>query len=421
VSKPRICIVISTFYPLVGGAETQVLAQGRSLRERGYDATIVTLRHKKSWPVQDTVERVPVLRVAGKLLNGRERLPKPLQQLLYMLALAVLGWTLWSLRRQYDVLHVHQLSLLTLPAAQVCRFTGKPMLVTLHSAGSGKTTTEDGPASLIAGPLDPDLPWLRIDRQSWTDGDLEGLIRLGRPGLRSARFLLRSVQATIVILSSRMKLYLAAHDLLLPDIHIIPNSVDIERYRPLCGTAGEGEQRTHTVVCISKLRYEKGIDVLLQAWHLVQQQMPEARLIIVGSGPLHQTLTHMAQALSITGSVEFAGLHSDVPAQLHRGAIAVLPSRWEGMPSAVLEAMACGLPCVATRVSGSEDIIQPGVNGLLVEPEDYESMAKALLTLLHDPTLARQYGQAARVTIENHYSLDHVIDAYINLYHKIAD
>ncbi len=421
MSKTRICIVISTFYPLVGGAETQVLAQGRRLRERGCDARVVTLRHKKSWPAQDTVEGVPVLRVAGGLLNGRERLPKTLQQLLYTLALIVLGWTLWRLRRQYDVIHVHQLSLLTLPAALASRLTGKPMLVTLHSASSGKTTEEDGPASLIAGPLDPALPWLRIDRQSWTDGDLESLIRLGPPGLASARFLLRSVHAPIVILSSRMKLYLAGHDFLLPGIHIIPNSVDIERFRPLCEADGECEQRARTVVCVSKLRYEKGIDVLLQAWRLVQQQMPEAQLLIVGSGPLQQTLTRMAQALGVTASVEFAGLQSDVPAQLHRGAIAVLPSRWEGMPSAVLEAMACGLPCVATRVSGSEDIIEPGVNGLLVEPEDYEDMARALLTLLRDPARARQYGQAARATIENQYSLDHIIDGYINLYQKMVD
>ena len=160
---------------------------------------------------------------------------------------------------------------------------------------------------------------------------------------------------------------------------------------------------------------------MLQAWRLVQQQMPEAQLLIVGSGPLQQTLTRMAQALGVTASVEFAGLQSDVPAQLHRGAIAVLPSRWEGMPSAVLEAMACGLPCVATRVSGSEDIIEPGVNGLLVEPEDYEDMARALLTLLRDPARARQYGQAARATIENQYSLDHIIDGYINLYQKMVD
>jgi glycosyltransferase involved in cell wall biosynthesis len=84
-----------------------------------------------------------------------------------------------------------------------------------------------------------------------------------------------------------------------------------------------------------------------------------------------------------------------------------------------LEAMACGLPCVATRVSGSEDIIQNGVNGLLVESEDYQGMALALLTLLRDSTLSLKYGYAARTTIEQHYSLQQTMDAFIGLYQRV--
>jgi len=90
------------------------------------------------------------------------------------------------------------------------------------------------------------------------------------------------------------------------------------------------------------------------------------------------------------------------------------------MPNALLEAMACGLPCVATRVSGSEDIIQHGVNGLLVGSEDYQGMAQALLTLLHDRLLAQKYGQAARETVERHYSFEQVVDRYVELYQRIA-
>ena len=180
------------------------------------------------------------------------------------------------------------------------------------------------------------------------------------------------------------------------------------------------EEWTKTVVCVSKLRYEKGTDVLLQAWHLVQKQMPEARLVIVGSGPLQRQQEMLADALNIRQSVEFAGLQSDVPAQLHRGMIAVLPSRWEGMPNALLEAMASGCACVATRVSGSEDLIQNGINGLLVTPEDYSGLAEALLTLLKDPTLAKKYGAAARASIEQHYTLEHILDMYIDTYRELV-
>ena len=127
----------------------------------------------------------------------------------------------------------------------------------------------------------------------------------------------------------------------------------------------------------------------------------------------------MAEALNLGESVEFLGARSDVTAVLHRGSIAALPSRWEGMPNAVLEAMACGLPCVATRVSGTEDIIEHDVNGLLVEPEDYQAMAQALLALLRDPARCSAYGKAARETIARDYELEHITDRYLELYRRM--
>jgi glycosyltransferase involved in cell wall biosynthesis len=423
VSNPRIYIAIPTFHPQVGGAETQTLAQARNLCERGYAATVITFRHKKMWLPGEVIQGVPVIRVAGALLGGREKLPRPIQRLLYLLALLVMGWTLWRQRQCYDVLHVCQLGLLTLPAAIVCRLTGKPMLIVIISAagsGLGKVTKSHGKASLIAGPPGATTSWLQAGRQTLIGGDLEGLERLGRPVVRLVRSLLHRTHTPIVILSSRMRGYLAAHDFDLPDVQLISNGVDITRFEPAHADTSTGG-REQVVVCVSKLRYEKGIDVLLQAWCLVHQQAPQARLIIVGSGYLQTQLECMAKELGIANSVEFTGLQSDIPAQLHRGSLTVLPSRWEGMPNALLEAMACGLPCVATRVSGSEDIIQHGVNGLLVESEDYQGMAQALLTLLHDPVLAQRYGQAARETVERHYSLERIMDRYVELYQRIAE
>lgn len=418
MSTPRIYIAIATFYPLIGGAEVQAHLQGCTLRERGYEATIVTFRHDKQWPSREVIAGVPVTRVAGTLLGDRKHLPKAFRKLLYMLALFVMGWTLWCHRHRYDILHVYQLSLLTLPAALVCRLTGKPMIIAVRSSGSGKGTGIHRTASLVAGPLDPTTPWLRIDERTWGDGELESFVRLGKFVVQLTRSLLTEIQAVVVVLSSRMKHYLAAHDFLLPNMQLIPNGVDTSRFCPISGNA-INSTRAHVVVCVSNLRYEKGIDVLLQAWHLVHEQSPQTRLIIVGDGPLQSQLECMAEALSIADSVEFAGLQSNIPAQLHRGGIAVLPSRSEGMPNAVLEAMACGLPCVATRVSGSEDIIEHEVNGLLVEPEDYEGLAQALLTLLRNPAVVQRYGDAARSTIEKRYGLDHITDMYIELYQRV--
>lgn len=420
MSNPRIYIAIATFLPLVGGAEKQALAQARSLREKGYETTIITFHHDRTWLSRDVIEGVPIIRVAGALLGGREKLPRLLQKLLYLMAIIVMCWTLWRHRHSYDVLHVYQLSLLALPTALVCRLTGIPMIIAVRSAGSGSAKPH---MSLVAGPLDVTAPWLQIDGQAWVDGDLEWLERMGKPVVRFIRSLLQRNHAVVIILSSRMKNYLADHNFNLPGTQLIPNGVDTTHFHPLYPDTST-DARAQVVVCVSKLRYEKGIDVLLQAWYLVQKQLPQpsqARLIIVGDGPLQTQLACMAQALGIAGSVEFAGLQSDIPAQLHRGNLAVLPSRFEGMPNALLEAMACGSACVATRVSGSEDIIQHGVNGLLVESEDYQGMAEALFTLLRNPELAQEYGHVARATIEKHYSLERITDIYVELYQRIAD
>jgi glycosyltransferase involved in cell wall biosynthesis len=420
MSGPRIYIVIATFLPLVGGAETQAFAQSRSLRERGNETTIITFHYSRTWPQREVMEGVPVIRVAALLLRDREKLPRLLQKLSYLLAMLVMGWTLWRQRQYYDVLHVYHLNFLTLLAAMLCRLAGKPMIISLRSAGSGKTVRSHNKASFVTGSLDTTAPLLQINRRVKFEGDLERLARMGKPVVRLIRSLLQSIHVVVVVLSSRMERWLVEQDFTLPDVQLIPNGVDVTRFTPTHGdTSIRG--REQVVVCVSKLRYEKGIDVLLQAWCLVHQQAPQAQLIIVGSGYLQTQLECMAKALGIAASVEFTGLQSDIPTQLHRGSLAVLPSRWEGMPNALLEAMACGLPCVATCVSGSEDIIQHGVNGLLVESEDYQGMAQALLTLLHDPLLTQKYGQAARKTVERHYSLERVIDRYVELYRRIAE
>ncbi len=417
--KPRIYIAITTFYPYVGGAETQTLAQSQRLLEAGHKVQIVTFRHKHTWAPREMVKGVPVIRLAGLLLGRRDKLPRPIQQFLYLISLLIMSWTIWQHRKKFDVLQVCQFSLLALPLAIVCRLAKKPMTIVVISAGADKATKTSGAAKLIAGPLDPNSPWLQVDGKTWIDGDLYGLKSAGERVVRYTRTLLTQIGAVVIVLSSRMLRYLKENDFDLPGTQLIPNGVDITRFQPLPPDE-DSEQRARVVVCVSKARYEKGLDVLLQAWHLVQKQQPEAKLVIVGSGPIQTQLEQMASALGIAQSVEFAGLQSDVPGQLHRGLIGILPSRWEGMPNALLEAMASGQACIATRVSGSEDLIQHGVNGLLVEPENYEEMADALVTLLEDTALAQKYGVAARSTVEQSYTLEHVLNMYTTIYKRLT-
>jgi glycosyltransferase involved in cell wall biosynthesis len=419
VKYPRVFIVIATFHPMVGGAEKQAFSQGQSLRRRGIEATIVTFHHNWSWPAHEMIDGVPIIRIAGLLLGRREKLPRILQKLLYLLALLVMGWKLWLYRHRYDVLHVYQLNLIVLPTALACYLSSKPMIVAVRATDSGKREKSQKQGSHTAGLLNANSPMLRIDENAKAMADLNDLERMGKPLVRFTHDLLQRIHAVVIILSSRMKDYLITHDFTLHNVQLIPNGVDISHFAPINTDVSQFE-RNQIVICTARLCYQKGIDILIQAWYLVHQEMPQARLIIAGIGPLQPQLECMVRELGLIDSIEFVGLQRDVLALLHQCSIAVLSSRWEGMSNALLEAMACGLPCVATRISGSEDIIQDGINGLLVESEDYHNLAKAILTLLRDPELARKIGSAARSRIEQHYSLDRISDIYVELYRRIA-
>src|SRR5207245_2074604 len=124
--------------PLVGGAEKQAFVQSRSLHERGFETTIITFRYSRTWPQREVMEGVTVMRVAALLLGHREKLPRLLKKVSYLLAALVLVWTLWRQRHYYDVLHVYQLNFLAVLTAMLCRLAGKPMIISLRTAGSGK-------------------------------------------------------------------------------------------------------------------------------------------------------------------------------------------------------------------------------------------------------------------------------------------
>lgn len=394
----RVYIAIETFFPLVGGSEKQAFLQSKYLLAQGIEPTIITLRFLRDWPECEDLEGVSVLRVAGRVLAWYAHLPRPLRRACYLLALLTMGWQLWRQRHKYDVLHVFQLTIFTLPALVACRLAHKPLIIAMRCDSTQ---------------LEGARPEQRRYRRVWAD--LDGLVRLGKPALRLINYHLRSTQARIVILSDHMRESLSRYGFNGASIRLIPNGVDTIHFRPQSEEVG----RALTVVCVARMCYQKGIDILLRAWCDIAAQFPEARLVLVGDGPLIAPLQHLTGELGIASSVEFVGLRTDVPRQLQRGSIAVLPSRWEGMPNALLEAMACGLACVATRVSGSEDLLLQGTRGLLVEPEDSKGLAAALLLLLREPELVRHHGQAARQHVERYYAFGRIMDRHIELYREV--
>jgi len=155
----------------------------------------------------------------------------------------------------------------------------------------------------------------------------------------------------------------------------------------------------------------KQVDRLLVAWEKLQKDYPRSVLVIAGSGEEENRLRQLAG-----GNVRFVGQVDDVVPYLQASDIFVLPSAAEGLSNAMLEALAVGLACVATSVGGTPDVIEDGVNGLLIPPEEPDELQSALAKLLADDALRCQIGQQARGTIQERYSLERTANKLVSLY-----
>jgi len=162
----------------------------------------------------------------------------------------------------------------------------------------------------------------------------------------------------------------------------------------------------------------KGVDILLKAWKVVVQQFPTAQLLVVGDGSLSDYKEYVDQ-LGIKNNVEFLGKRNDVNELYATANLFVLPSRREGMSNALLEAMMHGVPCIATNISGNQDIIEDGKNGLLVPPADIAALAKALIYLLNSAELAESMGKRGRETILQRFDIRLVAKKYRLVYEQL--
>jgi glycosyltransferase involved in cell wall biosynthesis len=146
---------------------------------------------------------------------------------------------------------------------------------------------------------------------------------------------------------------------------------------------------------VGRLNPQKGHRHLLDAWPILAQRHPEARLLVVGDGDLETALRGQAQALGISGRVVFAGHRTDIPAVLSALDVVCIASTYEGTPLALFEAMAAGKAIVSTAVDGCREVLEQGVTGLLVTPSDPTSLAGALDRTLGDPMLRDRLSEAA--------------------------
>jgi len=377
----RVLIVTGTFLPVVGGLEIATHRLAERLIQRGVTVSLVTSRREADWPVTETLNTgLEVFRLR------QERVPL-VGTALYMVRLAAF---LWRRRREYDVVHTCSFDPSTFASALMRRLTRRPTVCRLSCAEE--------------------------------EGDIA---RLNRYPLRALwRRLLDRIDVHVA-LSEQIEGELVGERFQWDRIRRIPNGVDTDHFRP-ASEAERAEVRERLnwgekgplVVFVGRLSAQKSPSDLLAAFQRVVREEPGGLLLLVGDGPLRESLKSQAHELGISENVRLVGNVDNVRDYLHAADLFAMPSRAEGMSNAVLEAMACGLPCVGTGVSGTTELFGENEAGRVISLGQPDQLSEAILALWRSPEEARRLGAAAAEKVRSLYSLDAVVGQYLELYRE---
>jgi glycosyltransferase involved in cell wall biosynthesis len=209
-------------------------------------------------------------------------------------------------------------------------------------------------------------------------------------------------------------------------ITVISNGVDVKRYnqpidkamvRSELGFSGD----TPLLAMVGRLQEQKGHRYLIEAVSIILPEYPEIQVLFIGEGDLRDELQSQVETLKLGRHIHFLGSRPDVPQLLAASDVFVLPSLWEGLSMALLEAMAIGLPVVASEVSGTVQVILPNETGYLVPPRDVPALAKAIIQVLSDPARSQAMGIAARQRVEMAFSAQKQAAEHLALYRRLLD
>ncbi len=358
----------------IGGTETQAVELARRMDPAKYDVTLACLR--KEGPLLANLNGSSVNVVEFHPKGGIDS-PQGLYQLARMVA--------FLRRGKFDVVHAHDLwsNMIGVVAGKLA---GVPVIVT-----SQRDLSHDA--------------WYKSSRKKW---------------LRRAQ----SASSAVLTNASMIREGLVRDEGLDPQkVRVIHNGVDLDRFRAAPGARARlfpGMERAKIVVLVGNMHTDvKGQPTLIAAAPGIGSRCPQARFVLVGDGEMRAQFEQSAEAVGVESRFLFVGRRSDVADILAACDLAVLPSAAEGMPNAVLEYMAAGLPVVASAVGGNLEVVEDGVTGLLVPPGDAVALGNAVARLLDDDALARSMAEKAREMVERKFSFERLTREVGALYEEL--
>jgi glycosyltransferase involved in cell wall biosynthesis len=362
----------------MGGIEVHITDLGRGLMRRGWDVALVCSTLAEIDPLRQAMVSL------GAEVHAEPEATNPLQMIHR-------AWRLFRVLRRYTgaVVHLHLQGesggLLVLLAARAAMASA--VIRTLHN---------------------PPVPPISR-RHRMMVGVADGF-----------------VDKVICVSPETRRAHLAEFKLDPQKYVTISNGVDLNRFSPLVAMSDVrrelGIAPEHRLIgTIARLQEErKGISDFIEMAAVVAPRWPQARFLVVGDGPLRANLEAQAARLRLTDRILFTGYRDDVPMLLASMEIAVFPSSYEAAQYVMLEAMAMALPVVTTPAGLAKDIVETGINGLLIPLHDIAAMSRAVDQLLTDPKMARQIGAAAREMVVKDYSTEVMVDAVGHLYAQLT-
>ena len=384
MAKTQLCIVTHTFLPHVGGIEKVVNEQSKRLQKRNFSPLIVT--NRIDTPKSYVVDGVPVK--CYESLNIGFRLGIP-----YSIPTIPSFPTFLKAVKSSKIVHAHGHPYLTsLTAAKLAKLCNKPFVLTQHNTFIDYNNVFD-----------------HVERLN----DLT----VGKQNLKSAD--------KIIAISSATKDYVLRLGAKPSKVKVIYNGVDLARFRPIAGKAEEMRkklgipQKAIVALTVRRLVYKNGVDTLIDAAKIAVKKNPRIVFLVVGKGPDMERVKLQVAQLGIEANFRLAGFVSDEDLPLYYNAadLFVLPSKsGEGLPLVALEAMASGLPVIATDVGGIREILMKDY-GKLVTPKQPELLAKAVLDFATVDFSSRR-GEL-RAMVEKRFSWDANVERLIEIYEEL--
>ena len=398
-SPPRICLLTESFYPAIGGGENHTRELGRELNRLGLHVLVVTRRIMPDWPEHDQVDGMPVTRLAPA---GLGTYGKYLMLIPTVLALI-------RMRDRYDLIYVCGLRVLGTAAVIAAKLLNKRVILRAESCDelSGNYIWRN---PVMAKSRVFDVP--------------------ARLALKLRNKLLQAADHFVSI-SSAIGLEYVSNGIVPQKISQIPNGVDTERFAPVNQAARDelrrrlGLPEKKLFLYTGKLNQGKGLERLLRVWKRVIDENDQVHLILVGSGfgqviSNEVSLRRAVQELRLESAVTFAGSVENVEQYLQSSDCFVFPSESEALGIALLEALSCQLPAIASRVGGIMDIVRDNENGWLVDPLNDDDLYRKIKHYLSNPENAREMAQRGRSTVLRSFDLRETSKTHMKLFSSYA-